>query len=160
MVTIDAFNIWSWQLGSSGQGVSTPRSSNVNHDFLPLIFCSPSPVFFGKKTAWLTEILIPFHPSARGGTSVRPEREGHLNNISPLENHLPNLPIGDTILLMLQKSIRRSPVEVGSLSHFLPGFWAPSKRWLGMGFLNHQQHVWWEVSEWTCWIYVWHLALW
>ena len=31
-------------------------------------------------------------------------------------------------------SIRRSPVEVGSLSHYLQGVLAPSKRWLGMGF--------------------------
>ena len=31
-----------------------------------------------------------------------------------------------------------SPVEVGSLSHYLQGF--IHSRWLGMGFLNHQQY--------------------
>ena len=34
--------------------------------------------------------------------------------------------------------IRRSPVEVGSLSHYLQGFVDP--RWLA-GFLNHHQNV-------------------
>ena len=34
---------------------------------------------------------------------------------------------------------REKPVEVGSLSHYLHGFWAPSKRWLALGFLNHPQ---------------------
>ena len=34
--------------------------------------------------------------------------------------------------------ILRSPVQVGSLSHRLQGFIHP--RWLGMGFLNHQQY--------------------
>ena len=31
-----------------------------------------------------------------------------------------------------------APVEVGSVSHYLQGFINP--RWLGMGFLNHQQY--------------------
>ena len=34
--------------------------------------------------------------------------------------------------------IRRAPVEVGSLSHYLQRFIHPG--WLGMGFLNHQQY--------------------
>ena len=34
--------------------------------------------------------------------------------------------------------IRLSPVEIGSLSHYLHGFYT-SNQWLGMGFLNHQQ---------------------
>ena len=38
------------------------------------------------------------------------------------------------------EEIRRLPVEGGSLSsHHVQKFFT-SKRWLGMGFLNHQQH--------------------
>ena len=45
-----------------------------------------------------------------------------------------------TAKILLMEEIRRLPVEVGSLSsHYLQGFFT-SKRWLGMGFLNHQQH--------------------
>ena len=39
---------------------------------------------------------------------------------------------------MVQKSGEK-PVEVGSLAHYLRRVLAPSKRWLGMGYLNHQQ---------------------
>ena len=40
--------------------------------------------------------------------------------------------------LLLMAEIWRSPVEVGSLYLYLQGFIHP--RWLGMGFLNHQQY--------------------
>ena len=33
-----------------------------------------------------------------------------------------------------------APVELGSLSHSLRPVLAPSKRWLALGFLNHQQY--------------------
>ena len=42
------------------------------------------------------------------------------------------------LLLMVQKSCVHQLREVGSLSHYLQGFYT-SKRWLGMGFLNQQQ---------------------
>ena len=42
-------------------------------------------------------------------------------------------------VILLMAEIRRSPVEVGSWSHYLRYFIHP--RWLGMGFLNHQQYV-------------------
>jgi len=35
--------------------------------------------------------------------------------------------------------VKKSPVEIGSLSHDLQGFIHVG--WLGMGFLNHQQYV-------------------
>ena len=41
-----------------------------------------------------------------------------------------------TVILLMEKEIRRSPVEVGSLSHFLQGLYIPGGC---LGFLNHQQ---------------------
>ena len=52
-----------------------------------------------------------------------------------MDNH--RYPRNSTILLMAK--IRRSPVEVGSLSHYR--VLAPSKQWLGMGFLKHQLYL-------------------
>ena len=40
-------------------------------------------------------------------------------------------------LILLMDKIRRSPVDMVILSHDIQGFVNP--RWLGMGFLNHQQ---------------------
>ena len=44
------------------------------------------------------------------------------------------------VLLMLQKSGYITPVEVGSWNPMFYRVWNTSKRWLGMGFLNHQQY--------------------
>ena len=46
------------------------------------------------------------------------------------------------------RSGSRSPVELGSLSYYLQGFYT-SNRWLGMGVLNHQQYreVWWSKNS-------------
>ena len=41
-----------------------------------------------------------------------------------------------TVILLMEKEIRRSPVEVNSLSHFLQGLYIPGGC---LGFLNHQQ---------------------
>ena len=49
----------------------------------------------------------------------------------------PGLENGDQFVVLLMDEIQRSPVEVGSLSHYLLGFLHP--RWLA-GFLNHQQY--------------------
>ena len=40
---------------------------------------------------------------------------------------------------MGQESGINSPVEIGSLSHYLQGFMHP--KWLALGFLNHQQYL-------------------
>ena len=55
--------------------------------------------------------------------------------------------------------IRRSPVDmVVYISHYLQGFFITSKRWLALGFLNHQQyHLGWKspsIST-TCQLVVW-----
>ena len=47
---------------------------------------------------------------------------------------------GDAMLILLMAEIRRSPVEVGSLSRNLQSFLHPW--WLALGFLNHQQYYW------------------
>ena len=59
-----------------------------------------------------------------------------------MDNH--RYPRNSTILLMAK--IRRSPVEVGSLSHYR--VLAPSKQWLGMGFLKHQPYL-LTIPTWT-----------
>ena len=47
---------------------------------------------------------------------------------------------GSPYLLVATRNPANSPIEVGSvfISHYLPRFGDTSKRWLGMGFLNHQ----------------------
>ena len=45
--------------------------------------------------------------------------------------HQDATPKGQEIMLLMEE-IWRSPVEVGTLSHYLRSFWHP--RWLGMGF--------------------------
>ena len=46
---------------------------------------------------------------------------------------------GESVIPVDGSEIRRSPVDVGSLSHYLQVF-TIHLRWLGMGFLNHQQY--------------------
>ena len=50
--------------------------------------------------------------------------------------------------LMEERNPVNSAVEVGSLSHYVPGFICLyiQFRWLGMGFLKHQQYVY--LHEW------------
>ena len=46
------------------------------------------------------------------------------------------------------EEIRRSPVDMVVYPHYLQGF-SHHPRWLGMGFLNHQQYHWWQISGWV-----------
>ncbi len=47
-----------------------------------------------------------------------------------------------------------TPIEVGSLSHYLQGFIHPTGGWLfGMGFQNHQQYEMIHFDKSASWIF-------
>ena len=48
--------------------------------------------------------------------------------------------------ILLLEEIGSSPVEVGSLSHYLQGF--IHRWWLALGFLKHLQGRWWFLESW------------
>ena len=98
--------------------------------------------------AWSRESCLPvvtrdlFHPSFRGGLLLLTPQKmdwDRLMIIGLNSRKTQNDP--PSILLMVQKSgDHLLRLVVGSFSHYPQGFFFfASKRWLGMGFLNHQQ---------------------
>ena len=66
----------------------------------------------------------------------------HIFRSRPKELHPPGGFVSEHILPLMKRDIRRSPVEVGSLSHYYTGFYYTSQRWVhALGFLKHQPVV-------------------
>ena len=75
--------------------------------------------------------LCTSHPPFALGGSILAEN-GMVPNMADKAN---NKKVGNTV-----DGRNPAPVEVGSLAHYLRSGSFTSKRWLGMGFLKHQQY--------------------